>query len=96
MSDDVRLLYRPTTTDDGTPANGAPHGASKEAIIARNNLGEFLDAVLMRPLWFDESQHMQRVEQALTTMTIAERIAIEIEMTERTQIMHSYDYDALR
>lgn len=75
---------------------GAPTANSKEAIVARNNLGEFLDAVLIRPLWFDEGRQMQRVEQSLATMTVAERIYLEIEMTERNRAVHSYDYDPLR
>jgi hypothetical protein len=96
MSDDVRLIHRPGREMDFVLGNGAPRGNSKEAIVARNNLGEFLDAMLIRPLWFDESQQMQRVEQSLNTMTRAERIAIEIEMTQASKVMHSYDYDALR
>lgn len=96
MSDDVKLIYR---AGDDTPrplANGAPRGNSKESIIARNNLGEFLDAVLIRPLHFDESQQMQRIEHSLNTMTRAERVYLEIEMTQRARAVHSFDYDPLR
>ena len=96
MSDDVRLIYRRTAPVPSVIESAAPRGNSKEAIVARNNLGEFLDAVLIRPLWFDESQQMLRVEQSLNTMSHAERVYLEIEMTERAKVMHSYDYDALR
>lgn len=92
---DVRLIHRPGDMPREL-GNGAPCGASKESIVARNNLGEFLDVVLTRPLWFDESQQMQRVTESLDTMTLAERIAIELEMTDRTRAVHSYDYDPLR
>lgn len=93
---DVRLLYRPGQESNDIPGDGAPRGSSKEAIVARNDLGEFLDAVLLRPLWFDESQQMQRVEHSLNTMTLAERVTLEIEMTERARTVHSYEYDPLR
>lgn len=93
---DVRRVYRVDQDLAPIAGDGAPHGNSKESITARNSLGEYLDAVLMRPLWFDEAQQMQRVAQSLHTMTLSERIALEIEMTERTTVSHSYDYDALR
>jgi hypothetical protein len=96
MSADVRLLYRPGQELNDIPGDGAPRGTSKEAQLARNNLGDFLDAMLLRPLWFDESRQMQRVEQALTSMTLPERVMLEIEMTERAKTVHSYDYDPLR
>ena len=96
MSDDVTLLYRPGQELNDIPGHGAPRGTSKEAIVSRNNLGEFLDAVLLRPLWFDESQQMQRVEHSLNTMTLAERVTLEIEMTERSRATHSFEYDPLR
>lgn len=96
MSDDVKLLYREGQADREVIGWGAPRGNSKESLIARNQIAEFLDAALIRPLHFDEQQQMARVEQSLNTMTIAERIAIEIEMTERTKVFHSYDYDPLR
>lgn len=94
--DDCRLIHRPSDAVAPPLANGAPKGTSKESIIARNNLGEFLDAVLIRPLHFDESQQMERVEQSLNTMTRAERVYLEIEMTERARAVHSFDYDPLR
>lgn len=96
MSDDIKLLYRRGMEDRDVIGFGAPRGNSKESLVARNQIGEFLDETLMRPLYFDETQQMARVEHSLNTMTIAERIAIEIEMTERTKVFYSYDYDPLR
>ena len=95
MSDDCRLFYRPGV---GQPplADGAPTGNTRESIVARNALGDYLDAVLIRPLHFTEEQQMGRVTEALNTMTRSERILIEIEMTERAKKMHSFDYDPLR
>lgn len=96
MSDEIRLLYR--KGDEVVPplGDGAPRGTSKESLQARNSLGEFLDVVLIRPLYFDESQQMQRVERSLETMTRAERVYLEIEMSERSRACHSFDYDPLR
>jgi hypothetical protein len=93
---DVRLLHRASDQTAQVIGNAAPRGNSKESITARNELGEFLDSVLIRPLHFNEEQQMNRVEQSLNTMTHAERVYLEIEMTERAKVMHSYDYDALR
>lgn len=98
MSDEIRLLYRDgrATNAPDIPGHGAPRGTSKDSLIARNQIAEFLDATLIRPLHFDEQQQMTRVERSLDTMTIPERIAIEIEMTRRSRAMHSFDYDPLR
>lgn len=96
MTDEIRLLYRHAAPVTSVVHSAAPRGNSKEAIVARNALGEFLDHVLIRPLWFDESQQMARVEQSLNTMSHAERVYLEIEMTSRAKVMHSFDYDALR
>jgi hypothetical protein len=95
MSDDVKLIYREGMHDLDVPGYGAPRGNTRESLVARNSLAEFLDATLLRPLYFSEEQQMARVEQSLNTMTIAERIAIEIEMTERSKVFHSFDYDPL-
>ena len=95
MPDDCRLIYRASSAP-APAANGAPTGSTKESIVARNALGDYLDAVLIRPLWFDEEKQMERVTQSLNTMTRSERILMEIEMTERTKKMHSFEYDPLR
>lgn len=88
----VRLLFQPghepvprTTVVPRRANNGA-----------RETLGHFLDANLIRPLYFNEEQQAQRVEDALDTMTLTERITIEIEMQTRNAAVHSFDYDPLR
>ena len=73
-----------------------PQGPTKEALLARSSLGQFLEANLMRPLYFNDQEAQSRVEDALDTMTLAERIAIEIEMQSRNAAVHSFDYDPLR
>ena len=95
MDDDVRLIYRASAAP-APVADGAPSGSTKESIMARNALGDYLDAVLIRPLWFSEEKQMDRVTQSLNTMTRSERILLEIEMTERAKKMHSFEYDPLR
>jgi len=63
---------------------------------AREDIADFLYGALMKPLHHSIQQHRLNVEQSLTTMTIAERIAVELEMTQRSRAVHSYDYDPLR
>lgn len=92
---DVRCLHRagamPMPETNVVPRRDVPHQAEE-----RDRLAEFLGDALMKPLYHSVQQHRQTVEQSLNTMTIAERIAIEIEMTERSKVFHSYQYDPLR
>ena len=92
---DVRCLYR-AGRETYPLAHGAPKPTSKEGIIARNDIAEYLDAHLMQPLFFSSLQHEARVTQSLDTMTQAERVYLEIEMHERARVMHSFDYDPVR
>ena len=78
------------------PSTGAPRAIGNAATAERYRLGEFLDAALMRPLWFDGERQQARVESALDAMTPAERVYIEIEMQSRAKTFHSFDYDPLR
>lgn len=92
MDAGVRCLYRPG--NEPIPrTNVVPRRSSD---YARDTLGQFLDAQLIRPLHFNDEQQAQRVEDALDTMTLAERITIEIEMQSRSAAVHSFDYDPLR
>jgi hypothetical protein len=86
---DCRLLHRANAPvqQQTNVARGA---------VERERLGEFLSGALMKPLWHAAQQHHMAVEHSLNTMSIAERIATEIEMTERARVMHSFDYDPLR
>lgn len=90
-----RILFDPNRTRL-PPSDGAPKPIGKEGTAARHQLGEYLDAVLQRPLHFDDGQSQQRVEAALDTMTQAERVYLEIEMQSRARVLHSFDYDPLR
>lgn len=93
MSDPgVRVLYQPGN-EPAPHTNTVPRHSSDRA---RETLGQFLDATLIRPLHFTEQQQAQRVEDSLDTMTLAERITIEIEMQSRNKTVHSFDYDPLR
>jgi hypothetical protein len=92
---DCRLLHRagaPVQQQTGS----APGMSTACGAVERERLAEFLSGALMKPLWHSAQQHRMAVEHSLNTMSIAERIAIEIELTERTQVMHSFDYDPLR
>lgn len=89
MDAGVRCLYRPG--NEPIPRTNVVPRRSADDV--RNTLGQFLDATLTRPLFFDDQQQAQRVEDALDTMTLAERITIEIEMQSRNAAVHSFDYD---
>lgn len=73
-----------------------PRGHGMAGAETRSTLGQFLQAVLMKPLFFNDEQQQHQIEDALDTMTWAERIAIEIEMQSRHVAVHSFDYDPLR
>jgi hypothetical protein len=88
--DDCRCIYRADQVE--MPRTNV---AQKDP-EAREEIADFLFAALMKPLHHSVQQHRLDVDQALTTMTIAERIAIELEMTQRSRAVHSYDYDPLR
>jgi len=92
---DVRVLFDPNR-ERPVAGFGAPKPIGKDATAARYALGEYLDAALMRPLFFDGTQQQARIETALETMTPAERVYLEIEMSERARQLHSFDYDPLR
>lgn len=97
MNPGVRLLHHPG--DAPLPRTSVVPRATfgnKQQLEVRGTLGQFLEANLMRPLWFDDSQQQGRIEDALDTMTLAERITIEIEMQSRFASVHSFDYDPLR
>jgi hypothetical protein len=90
IDDDCRCIHRANRIDM-PPTSVAPRNAAD-----RQEIADFLGAKLMKPLHHSIQQHQLSVEQALNTMTLAERVYLEIEMTERARVVHSYDYDALR
>ncbi|WP_439392350.1 hypothetical protein ACRQ5Q_22405 [Bradyrhizobium sp. PMVTL-01] len=92
---DVRCLFKP-----GEPARPetdiVPRGMTPWARATRETLANFVKATSVKPLYVNEGEHNQNVEDFLDTMTMAERIAIEIEMQSRNAVVHSFDYDPLR
>jgi hypothetical protein len=92
---DCRLVLRANTSSPQR-SSVAPNANTPQGAIERGHLAAFLSGALMKPLWHSSEQHRWTVEQSLNTMSIAERIAIEINMTEREQAMYSCDYDPLR
>ena len=93
-SEMTRCLFNPNR-ERYTPGDGAPKGNFPAARIARQALGEFLDANLTRPLYNSAAQNDQRVERELDSMTQAERVYLEIEMQARAKVFYSFNYDAL-
>ncbi len=87
---DCRLLHR-ANVEPALPTRNAPRDPD-----ARDNMADFLHGALMKPLHHSIQQHRLNVEQSLNTLSHAESVYLEIEMTERAKVMHSYDYDSLR
>ena len=87
-----RCLFNSSRQKD-LPGDGAPRGSGMRSIEARNRLAEFLDATLIKPLWLDDQD--ARVEKALDTMSLSERVYLEIEMQQRAKVFHSFNYDSL-
>ena len=90
----IRCLYRPGQ-QPLPQGDGAPRGGGKSVVEARNRLAGYLDGALMRPLYSTDQEQFHRVEQALETMSVAERVYLEIEMQEREKVFHSYNYEAI-
>ncbi len=92
---DVRCIWRPGY-ERFPRTNIVPAATTRAGLDARNTLAQFVAANTMRPLWSDEAQNEARVNETLDTMTLQERIAIEIEMQSRNANVHTVDYDPLR
>ncbi len=91
----VRALFRPERVAM-PPTRVAPQGQHKDVVEARSALKQFLDATLPVPVSFTDAELEARAEQALNTMTMPERVIIEMQMQERLRGVHSFDYDPLR
>ena len=50
---------------------------------------------MMRPLHASDDDFQQRVKAETDSMTLAERVFVEIEMTQRNRTFYSADYDPL-
>jgi len=98
----VRALYRPGRSDAPLPAgNALPRGTSQAAQEAREAITDALTdpasgASMPRPLYATEDQYDALIAERMRTMTLAERIDIEIALTQRNARKHTYDYDPLR
>ena len=93
---EIRSLYRPGRESPGH-GNGAPTGHSKESMQARLELMSFLDSTLPKPLHHSSSmERAAQIESCLNTMTLAERVFLEIEMQSRKPTFYTSDYDPLR
>jgi hypothetical protein len=98
----TRALYRPGRSDAPLPdGNALPRGTSHQALDARAAIEEALtdpasSASVPRPLYATDDQYEASVRERMRTMSLAERIDIEIQLTERNRRVHTYDYDALR
>lgn len=87
MPDAVRLLT-PRKRRPATDGKGAPRGPHLKSQAEREALQEYLQGVYL----VDPTQAAEDVE----TLSIAERTVLEIDMRDRSEITHSFDYDPLR
>lgn len=90
MTDDVRLLFSPSRGAPPERTNIAPRRMDE-----RSDMADFLEVSLTRPLWVSSGQHRMAVETSLDTMTVSERVFIEIEMQRHRGATYSAEYDPL-
>ena len=83
-------LYRPGS-GPRPRGDGAPTGHGLPVMEARRGLADYLDANLSRPLYVSDVARAADLETALDTMTLAERVYLEIEMQSRAKVMFSAD-----
>lgn len=71
---------------------GAPKGGADKAVIAeRQRLGDFI----VGHLNVTQLEQNPDIDAEIDSLTVAERILIEIEMTGKDTRIHSFDYDPL-
>jgi hypothetical protein len=97
----TRALYRPGRSDTPLPAgDGVPRGTSPAAKATRDELLAMLadprEGRVSRPLHATDDEYDVLVAERLRTMTLAERIDIEIALTQRSARTHTFDYDPLK
>lgn len=95
----LRALYRPgrerLPDGDGLPPQGS---AARQAVSQEigDHIADPENARMWRPLHAKDDQYSDLVNDRLRTMTLAERIDIEIELTQRFRRAHSFEYDPLK
>lgn len=98
----TRALYRPGRSSVPLPdGNAMPRGQGQEAKEQREAIEALLTdpqetARVVKPLHATRDQHDVLVAERMRTMTLAERVDIEIALTQRARRMHTSDYDPLR
>lgn len=95
MSDLLRILYRPGY-DKRPPGNGMPRAHTEAAYATWAELGEHLEAKMMKPLHWEQDRFVAHVNDTLDTITHAERVFLEIERIEGAKAFYTVDYDPLR
>jgi hypothetical protein len=98
----VRALYRPGRSNVPLPDGHAmPRGGGPIAREQREAIEALLTdpdeaAHVAKPLHATGDQYEVLVAERMRTMTLAERIDIEIALTQRFRRIHTFDYDPLR
>jgi precorrin-6B methylase 1 len=98
----TRALYRPGCSTAPLPDGDAmPRGAGPEAREQRDDIAAVLTdpeepARVAKPLHATGDQYEVLVAERMRTMTLAERIDIEIALTQRFRRLHTFEYDPLK
>lgn len=90
MSNDVRCLSRIRPNEHGGAfAPSDPNDPDE----GRQRAGQYLAGRMMLPGAMSSAAFSRHVSRELDAMTPRERIFLEIEMAERAEAAHSYEYD---
>lgn len=96
----TRALYRPGR-EPASNGDGLPRGGSPAALETRRKIEEALAdpvsaARVSRPFHANDDQYEQLVGDRMRSLSMAERIDMEIELTQRFKRLHTSDYDPLK
>lgn len=91
----TRALYLPgrDVLPDG---NAMPLGRGPAARAEYEEIRDEVAADTPRPLGMTEPQYDAMIAERLRTITMTERIMVEIALAERRSIVYGADYDPLR
>jgi hypothetical protein len=98
----TRALYRPGRPGVPLPdGDGMVRGNGPEAREQREAIAAVLTdpeeaARVVKPLHATGDEYEVLVAERMRTMTLAERVDIEIALTQRFRRIHTFDYDPLK
>jgi len=91
----TRALYQPGR-DRLPDGNALPAGQGEADREQRELVHDQLVADTPKPLWTNEPEYDALIAERMRTLTLAERIDVELRIIERRKTMHEVDYDPLK